>query len=96
MSLGAMNAIQRPRSDAALVALLADDAEIAELQAAVVADEDVHRRQIAVQHLAAMQLAEHLQDAGDLAPRGRLVPSACPAMENALRSPWRAYSIARQ
>ena len=27
-----------------------------------------------MQHLAAMELAEHLQNAGDLAPRGRLMP----------------------
>ena len=80
--------VHRPRGDAAPVALLADDAEVAELEAAVVADEDVHRRQVAVQQLAAMQLAEHLQDAGDLAPRRGLRPRPLPCRSrNALRSP---------
>ena len=69
ISLGAVSAVMRPHGDAAAVALLADDAEVAELEAAVVADEDVHRREVAVQQLAAMQLAEHLQDAGNLAAR---------------------------
>ena len=64
----------RPRGDAAPVALLADDAEVAELQLPPVADEHVHRRQVAMQQLAAVQLAEHLEDAGDLAPRRRLGP----------------------
>ena len=88
--------IQRARGDAALIVLLADDAEVAELEARVVADEDVERREVAMQQLAAMQLAEHLQDAGDLAPRDRLRPPAAGGARNALRSPWRAYSRARQ
>ena len=64
------------RGDAAPIALLPDDAEVAELQPPAVADEHVHRRQVAMQQLAAVQLAEHLEDAGDLAPRRRLGPLA--------------------
>ena len=71
--------VHRPRGDAAAVALLLDDAEVAELEPAAVADEDVERRQIAMQQLAAMQLAEHFEDAGDLAPRGPLRPAAAVA-----------------
>ena len=52
MSLGAINGFSvravMPRS----VALLADDAEVAELEAAAVADEDVERREVAVQQSA--------------------------------------------
>src|SRR5262249_45159951 len=57
-------------------------AEVAELEAAVVADEDVHRRQVAMEHLAAMEAPEHLQDAGDLASHGPFRPAlACPFEE---------------
>ena len=48
------------------VALLSDDPEVAELQATAVADEDVERRQVAMERLAAMELAEHLEDSCDL------------------------------
>ena len=85
----------RVRGDAAPVALLPDDAEVAELEAAAVADEDVDRREVAVQQLAAMQLAEHVEDAGDLAPRGRFGQPLSARCRNALRSPCRAYSRAR-
>ena len=68
--------VERSCGDAALIALLPDDAEVAELQMTAVAHEDVDGREVAVQHLAAVQLAEDLEDAGDLAPRGSLRPSA--------------------
>ena len=68
-SLGTIEAFIVLRGDAAPIALLPDDAEVAELQPPAVADEHVHRRQVAMQQLAAVQLAEHLEDAGDLAPR---------------------------
>ena len=80
MSLGAVSAFMRPRGDAAAVALLADDAEVAELERAAVADEHVQRREVAVQHLPAMELAEHLEDARDLAPRGRFRPPLAVAL----------------
>ena len=80
MSLGAVSGFMRARGDAAPVALLPDDAEVAELEAPAVADEDVHRREVAVQQLAAVQLAEHLEDAGDLAPRRRLGPRLAGAL----------------
>src|SRR5204863_293437 len=38
------------------------------------ADEDVHRRQIAVERLSAMQLPEHVEDARNLAPHRRFGP----------------------
>ncbi len=62
--------VQGVRGDAALVALLPRNAEVAELQPASITDEDVERRQVAMQHFAAMELAEHLQDARNLAARG--------------------------
>ena len=97
MSLGAVNAFMVRAVMPRRVALLPDDAEVAELQAPAVADEHVHRREVAVQQLAAVQLAEHLEDARDLAPRRRLRPRlGRRARRNALRSPWRAYSSARQ
>ena len=63
------------RRDAPPVALLPDDAEVSELQAPAVTDEDVDRSEIPVQHLAAMKLAEHFEDAGDLASHRELRPS---------------------
>ena len=69
------------RGDAALIALLPDDTEVAQLQPPIVADEHVHRREVAVQHLAAMQPAQHVEDAGDLAPRRRLGEAALAAAE---------------
>ena len=89
--------VHRPRGDAAAIALLLHDAEVAELELPAVADEDVQRRQVAMEQLAAVQLAEHLEDAGDLAPGRRLRPAARPWRRRyALRSPKRAYSSARQ
>ena len=73
--------VQRARGDAAPVALVADDAEVAELQGPALADEDVHRREIPVEHLAAVELAEHFEDAGDLAARGPLGPALPGAVE---------------
>ena len=52
-----------------------------ELEAAALADEDVHRREVAVEHLAAVQLAEHLEDARDLAPRRALGPALAGAVQ---------------
>ena len=45
---------------------------------AALAHEDVQRRQVAVQHLAAVELAQHLQDARDLARAPRAPASPCP------------------
>src|SRR5262249_42581260 len=50
--------------------------EVAELQDAPLADEDVHRREVAVEHLPAVQLSEDLQDPRDLAPGRGLGPAA--------------------
>ena len=55
--------------------------EVPELQAAALADEHVHRREVAVEHLAAVQLPEHLEDARDLAPRGALGPPLAGAVQ---------------
>ena len=82
MSLGTISGVQGTRGHAAPIALLADDAEVAELQVLAVADEDVHRRQIAVQQLPAMKLAQDLEDAGDLAPRHGLRPSTARAVQH--------------
>ena len=74
--------VQCPRADPPPVALVPDDPEIAELQAPFPADEDVHRREVAVKHLAAVQLSEHLEDARDFAPgRGFRPPLPGPAQE---------------
>ncbi len=60
--------------------MLLDDAEVAEFELAAVADEDVEWGQVAMQQLAAVQLAEDFEDAGDLAARGPLRPAvAVPA-----------------
>jgi len=66
--------VHRARRDPAAIALLPDDPEISQLQMPAVADEHVERRQIAMERVAAMQLAEHFEDAGNLAPRDRLGP----------------------
>ena len=80
--------VHRARGDAAPVALLADDAEVAELQAAAVADEHVQRREVAVQQSA--------RGAACRAPRGCRRSRGAPpspaspcrrACRNALRSP---------
>ena len=81
MSLGAIIGLSASAVRPAPVALLAHEAEVAELQAAAVAHEDVHRREVAVQHLAAVQLAEHLQDARDLAPGRALGPALAGALQ---------------
>src|SRR4029453_13816158 len=46
-----------------------------------VAYEDVERREIAMEQLSAMQLAEHFEHAGNLAARVRLAPALVVAME---------------
>ena len=66
--------VQRAGVDAAPVALVPHDPEIAELQAHPVADEHVHRSQVPVEQLAPMELPEDLENPGDLAPRGLLGP----------------------
>ena len=75
MSLGAVMRVHRVRGDAAPIALLPDDAEVAELETGTVADEHVHGREIAMQQLAAVKLAEDVEDAGDLAAHGALGPA---------------------
>src|SRR5262249_44116589 len=60
--------VERPGGDPAAVTLLPDDAEVAELEAIAVAHEDIERREIAVEHLSAMEFAEHLEHARDLTP----------------------------
>ena len=62
------------RGDAAVVPLLPGNAEVTELQAMPLADEHVHGREIAVEHLSAMQRAKHLEDARDLTACGGLTP----------------------
>jgi chromate transporter len=63
------------------VALLPDDPEVSQLQAAALAHEDVHGRQVAVEQLAAVELAQDLEDARDLPPRHRLRPTLGGAAE---------------
>src|SRR5262249_16022316 len=63
------------------VALLPDDPEITQLQAPAVADEHVERRQIAMKRLTAMQLAEHFQNSGDLAPGASFRPTLAAARQ---------------
>src|SRR5690606_17733299 len=53
--------VERACRDAAAIVLLPDDAEVAELEAMALADEDVERREVAVEQLPAVELAEHLQ-----------------------------------
>src|SRR5262249_44610602 len=43
--------------------------------------EDVHRREVAVEHLPAVQLAEDLEDADDRAARGPLRPALARLLE---------------
>src|SRR5690606_15648790 len=56
------------------IALLPDDAEVAQLEAMALTDEDVERREIPMEVLATMQFAEHLENAGHLAADGGLGP----------------------
>ena len=89
--------VHRARGDPATVALLPDDAEVAELEAAPLAHEDVDRRQVAVQDLAAVQLAEHLAGC----PRSRGARPLRPALARTTQVTRpdrraRAYSSARQ
>src|SRR5262249_30462903 len=72
---------QDARPASSRVDVVPDDPEVSTLQGAAVADEPVHGREVAMQHLSAVQLAEHLQDAGDLAPYGPLRPALARAME---------------
>src|SRR4029079_8756326 len=61
--------VQRVRGDAAGIALLPHDPEVSEFQPAFLADEDVHRREIAMEVLTAVQSAEHVEDARNLTTR---------------------------
>ena len=81
MSLGAPQGLSVRAVDASPVARVTHDAEVTELQSAVVADEHVHRGQVPVEHLAAMKPAEDLENPGDLAPRGLLGPPLPGALE---------------
>src|SRR6185503_5361830 len=67
--------VVRARGDAAAVALLADDPEVTELEARALAHEHVQGREVPVEHLPSVELAQDLEDAGDLAPRDRLPPA---------------------
>src|ERR1700686_4701665 len=60
--------VERVGGDAALTALVHRDAEVSQLQLLVFADEDVERREIAMQRLSTVQDVERLKDCGDLAP----------------------------
>jgi hypothetical protein len=51
---------------------VSSDAEVTKLQVMVVADEHVEWRQIAMQHLSAVQFAEDLENACYFSPRARL------------------------
>jgi hypothetical protein len=73
--------VHRAHRHTALVALLAHDAEVAELEALPLAHEDVHRREVAVEQVTAVELAENLQDARNLAAHPRLAPTERPARQ---------------
>src|SRR5262249_44796812 len=73
--------IQGAHGDAAMIVLLTDDAEVAKFQLAAFADEYVQRRQIAMEQLPPMELAEHLEDAGDLAASGGFRPGLLDAAQ---------------
>jgi hypothetical protein len=73
--------VHRARGHPATIALLAGDAEVPELQPPVLADEHVQRCEVAMERLPAMQLAQHLEDAGNFAPRRRFTPSRAAAPE---------------
>src|SRR5262249_19680765 len=73
--------VQGAGPDSAPVALMAHDAEVAELEAAVLAHEDVHGSQVAVEHLPSVEAAEDLEDPGDLAPSRLLRPALAGALE---------------
>ena len=64
--------VERVRGDATLTALVHRDAEVAQLELLVLADENVERREIAMQRLSAVQNVERLEDCGDLAPNEAL------------------------
>lgn len=67
--------------DPAFIALLPDDAEVAELEMRAVAHEHVDGREIAVQHLPTVQLPEHVENPGNLASHGALGPALLGAMQ---------------
>src|SRR5690349_17762156 len=54
--------VERVRGDAAPTQLVGRDAEVAELELLVLADEDIERREIAVERLAAMQRIERAEN----------------------------------
>ena len=61
-----LEGIERVRGDTAPARLVGGDAEVAELERLVLADEDVEGREIAVHRLAAVHDIEGPQDRGDL------------------------------
>jgi hypothetical protein len=62
------------RSTPASSGAVSNDAEVAQLQTIALAHEHVQRRQVAVERLAAMQLAQDLEDAGDFTASVPLCP----------------------
>src|SRR6202521_732652 len=69
---GNVEHVECVRGDATLTALMHRDAEVAQLQLLVLADENVERREIAMQRLSAVQYIERLKDCGDLTPNEAL------------------------
>src|SRR5258706_6986920 len=59
--------VERVGGDTALTALVHRDPEVAQLQLLVLADEDVERREIAMECLSSVQDIERLEDCGNLA-----------------------------
>ena len=82
--------IERLRCHATPAELMRRDAEVAELELLVLADEDIERREVAMKRLAPMQLRENLQDAGNLAPRVRFI--TCPLSDQG-RSNWHSRLV---
>ena len=79
--------VARAGAAAPRVALLAHDPEVAELQRRAVAHEHVEGREVAVEQLAAVQLAQHLEDPRDLAARRPLRPALARAQQERAEVP---------
>src|SRR5258708_4493915 len=75
--------IEGVSGDAPRVALMRGDAEVAELEAIALADEDVERREIAMKRVATVQHIERAGEAGDLAADEALRLRALPNEEGA-------------
>src|ERR1043166_3928689 len=65
---GGVEDVERVGRDAAPAQLMCRDAEVAELELFVFADEDVERREVAMKRLAAMDRVEGAQNRRDLTP----------------------------